>query len=479
MEPRVSVRRVTRDLQGAPARAPFYTTEKLSDKRSKTPEGYLLITDVPLARTGEYIYGPGETPVPVGADGIVRIMRDAKEVFRPETLASFNGKPVTNDHPEELVNALTWSDLSVGTVFNVRQGKGVDDDVMMGDMLITNQQAIDLVEAGKVAISCGYEADYEADDHRPGYGWQVDILGNHFALVDNGRCGLRCAIGDTAPNTTEGNSMATKKQKPTWLDGLLRRAYKAKDEAELENISNDPEVMEDSDDGDATHVHLHLGGNEGRTTNVADDDEDAPDGEELPSYFTAHVSANNARFAILEEKLNAIAALFAKDDDAGDDAGGTDDDVVLDDDAVAELPDDADKTKVTDSACLESNFQETLSLAEIIAPGLRFPVYDKTAKANATAHSICAIRRMALESGWASRDTQPIIASVTGKKDFDVRAMTCDSLRTAFRSVAAVKRMQNNAVSLHAAAPNAQAARTPRNISELNAALAAHWAAEA
>jgi hypothetical protein len=34
-------------------RSSFYTTEKLSGTREKTPEGFLLLRNVPLARTGE------------------------------------------------------------------------------------------------------------------------------------------------------------------------------------------------------------------------------------------------------------------------------------------------------------------------------------------------------------------------------------------------------------------------------------------
>ncbi|MCT9017197.1 DUF2213 domain-containing protein, partial [Cupriavidus gilardii] len=68
-----------------------YTVHRLGPKRALTPEGFLLCEDVPVARTGEMLYGPGEVPVEPGPDGLIRISRTPDEVFRPETLASCIG----------------------------------------------------------------------------------------------------------------------------------------------------------------------------------------------------------------------------------------------------------------------------------------------------------------------------------------------------------------------------------------------------
>jgi hypothetical protein len=56
-------------------------------------QGFLLCKDVGIARTGQQVYGPGQTPLEVGADGTVIITREASEVFRAETIASGNGRP--------------------------------------------------------------------------------------------------------------------------------------------------------------------------------------------------------------------------------------------------------------------------------------------------------------------------------------------------------------------------------------------------
>lgn len=173
----------------------FYTTERLSLNRFETPEGYLLVRDVPLARTGVQVYGPGEVPVEAGPDGRILIDREPEEVFRPETLASFNLKPLVDDHPPVDIDPSNWRDLTVGVIHDPRRGEGIQDDLMLGDVLITCPKMIAAVKSGeRREVSAGYDADYEQTD--PGRGFQKNIIGNHVAFVERGRCGERCAVGD-------------------------------------------------------------------------------------------------------------------------------------------------------------------------------------------------------------------------------------------------------------------------------------------
>ncbi len=53
-----------------------YFATQLSDNISKTPEGFLICYNVPIARTGDMIYGDGESPIKVGPDGkaIVKLL---------------------------------------------------------------------------------------------------------------------------------------------------------------------------------------------------------------------------------------------------------------------------------------------------------------------------------------------------------------------------------------------------------------------
>lgn len=161
----------------------------------ETPEGFLVCIGVPIARTGEMIYGKDETPLEPNSNGQVVVTRDEKEVFRPETIASFEGKPLTITHPADFVSPDNWKHLAKGVVQNVRRGEGDFKDSLIADLLVTDSVAINLIKNGLREVSCGYEADYTQIED--GKGTQINIVGNHLALVDQGRAGADYAINDS------------------------------------------------------------------------------------------------------------------------------------------------------------------------------------------------------------------------------------------------------------------------------------------
>jgi uncharacterized protein len=175
----------------------YYITEQLSEHIGETPEGFLLCASVPLTRTGIFEYTGSEVPVESGIDGMVKIQRDDDEVFAQNAIASFEGKPVTINHPEGMVTPENWNELAHGVVQNVRRGDGEQADLLLGDLLITTEKGIELVKAGLREVSCGYDAQYEQIEK--GKGRQRDIIGNHVALVTKGRAGSRCTIQDNKP----------------------------------------------------------------------------------------------------------------------------------------------------------------------------------------------------------------------------------------------------------------------------------------
>jgi len=171
----------------------FYTTEQLSPRIAETPEGFLCCYDVAICRTGEMQYRDSEVPV-TAKNGVVTIRRSEEEVFNDKTIASFLGKSITLDHPNTFVTPENWQTLAHGTIQNVRRGTGEQDDLLLADLLITTEKAIELVKAGLREVSCGYDAEYSEIEE--GIGLQKDIIGNHLALVDKGRAGSRCRIND-------------------------------------------------------------------------------------------------------------------------------------------------------------------------------------------------------------------------------------------------------------------------------------------
>lgn len=181
----------------------YYTSETLGPRRDRTPEGFLICYDVPVARVGEMIYAPGEVPMELGMgrDGRVRVARTAAEVFAKHSMASLNGKPVTDDHPPVDVDPENWKFYLRGVVVNPRRGEDDHKDFLVADLIIYDDETIKDIEAGKREVSCGYNPTYlqlldDNDNPIPGRGEQVNIMYNHLALVKAGRCGPSCAIGD-------------------------------------------------------------------------------------------------------------------------------------------------------------------------------------------------------------------------------------------------------------------------------------------
>ncbi len=211
----------------------FYTESKLSDNISTTPEGYLVCMNVAIARTGEQVYDRGELPgVEAGPDGKIIIMREAAEVFRPETIASFQGKSLTLWHPEEFVEPKNWTVHTKGIVTNVRRGEGANANDLLADIMVTDARAIELIKGGLREVSCGYEAEYVQTGI--GRAVQKNIVGNHLAMVDEGRAGAAYAIND---HKGKGSPM-------TLIEKI--KAHFAKSEAEtLKLITEDGKPAEE------------------------------------------------------------------------------------------------------------------------------------------------------------------------------------------------------------------------------------------
>jgi len=170
-------------------------SERISEHRFKTPEGYLVCQDAILARTGKQTYLMKEIFPDSGSDETVDIDRKPEQVFSDSTMASFNLKPITVEHPKENVSPENYKDLSVGFVTDIRRAKVDGQDVMIGNLMITDPDVIRDIENGvRTELSCGYDCDITKNDHPE----QVNIRGNHIALCEQGRAGNARIIDSAA-----------------------------------------------------------------------------------------------------------------------------------------------------------------------------------------------------------------------------------------------------------------------------------------
>lgn len=178
----------------------FYGS-KISPNMTVTPDGFLICHNVPLARTGWYEYLGEEIGIKGKEGQIVKVYRSPEEVFSKAAIASFEGKPVTDNHPPELLTPNDATIYTKGTTQNVHQSQD-ETDLLVGDLIIYDANLIKEIQDGKREISCGYDLVYIDNDD--GTYSQSQICGNHVAVVNAGRAGDRIAIKDSKINDMRG-----------------------------------------------------------------------------------------------------------------------------------------------------------------------------------------------------------------------------------------------------------------------------------
>ena len=379
-------------------RGRYYTTNDLGQKRSTTPEGFLVCHDVPIARTGTQLYTAAEAPIDPGPDGLVRISREPDEVFRPDTLSSFEGKPVTVNHPDGFVTPENWKHLTVGFVQNVRRGVGIEDDLMVADLVITDQDGIEYVNRDLPEVSAGYEAEYEQLE--PGKGRQLNIVGNHVALVERGRAGPRCSIQDGVPDMSK---------KRSFWDRLLT-AVKAKDaEAVKAEIEDMDEAEEESEEEKAKKA---------KTGDAA-----------VMAEVLSTLKTLTADVASLK-KARAKDAEGDEEEEDEDDKKKTDDEVLNAE--TAETNGEANG-KVLSGDSLKS----IIARAEILAPGIQVPTGDSVGSDIAE-----GLMRRALETAMTTDAGKVCVQPfLTGR---EVKTLTGDALHSVFTGASELTRIANN-----------------------------------
>lgn len=417
----------------------YYTTEKISANIEKTPEGFVLCRDVPVARIGTQMYAKGEIPVQPDADGLIRIERTPAEVFKQESLDSYIGKPVTIEHPPgNDVSPATYHKFAVGTTLNPRV-RGNEEVIV--DLLIYEPEAIRVVlEKEKREVSAGYDCEYI--QFAPGSGAQKDIIINHVAIVDDGRCGTRCAIGDTGKQLTKGRKHMTLKE---WAV-KVRAAFTGNKTDELATLmSSVPARVGDDDGGGTGELHLHMAPKDGVTA----DDFEAFKGDNDKEHKDIKKTCDS-----LDERVKVLEASAGEGNDkTGDGKRSKDDDnpELTTDKEMEEEKEGASKTG--DSATLGEVMQRVMSQSEIIFPGVPVMTLDSKAAPKVTLSGICAHRRKTIGFALSVPKTYEMVTEVRGGRTLDhntLAKLNCGSVKMLFEGVHALAKTKNTAD--HAAA---------------------------
>lgn len=200
-------------------------------KIGKTPEGYIIDTPV-IARTGIQWYR---------RDGKeVAEYRPPEEVFSPQSLASFVGRPLTIDHPSFMVRSDNVRHVVVGTILGEpwRDGENLRARVVVHD-----RRAVDLIERGlKAELSVGYTVETEQVAGVTPEGVHYDAIQrnircNHLSIVTRGRAG-NARFSKEFPRMDEQKKPV---EAPT-VDQLQARCDAL--QAEVERLKAEPKAVE-------------------------------------------------------------------------------------------------------------------------------------------------------------------------------------------------------------------------------------------
>lgn len=171
-----------------------------------TPEGYLR--DKPVVTTcGIFEYQ--------NDDGTIhRELRLPEDVFSPESLKTYKGKPIIFTHEAGEINKDNVHQETIGTILSdgIRDGENVRADIVIHDS--------DQLKRGLRELSLGYDCDLEEKpgkwNGQPYDAIQHNIRINHLALVEEARAGHNARLNLDGKNQKGG----TKKMRKKRVDGV-------------------------------------------------------------------------------------------------------------------------------------------------------------------------------------------------------------------------------------------------------------------
>lgn len=268
-----------------------------------TPEGYLVDRPI-LTRTGIFEYA--------NPDGSIRReLRLPEDVFDPESLKSYKGRPIIITHDAGLVTTDNVKENAIGTILTegYRSGDDVRAEIIIHD-------TVGMKKAGLKELSLGYNLDLE---ETPGE-WngqhydaiQRNIRINHLALVREARAGESARLNIDSrdqTNSLKGGSVMAHK-KTARGDGVLSpedlakaiEEYKARRAARLATKADNEDVPTE----------------ETAATEVATDNEEAAATAEEETVTATDSEDETAAEPTAEEKVQLVKDRRDRRDEAGD-----------------------------------------------------------------------------------------------------------------------------------------------------------------
>jgi hypothetical protein len=186
------------------------------------------------------------------------------------------------------------------------------------------------------------------------------------------------------------------------------------------------------------HIHIHAGSGEG-----ADDMRSRYTDDELDKRFGGIDKTIGDNHKAVMDSLEELKGK-KKEEEGAADAETREVEGALKEEAPSGTGDAA--VKATDSAYLADSFQETVALAEIIAPGISVPSFDQKSAPRKTLNDIVWLRRKALQFATNDAAGAAMIEQTRGGKALtadDLTKLSAREVRPLFFAVGALRKVAN------------------------------------
>jgi hypothetical protein len=244
----------------------------------------------------------------------------------------------------------------------------------------------------------------------------------------------------------------------------LSRAFRSKDEKKIEEAMKEADAAaeeEEAGTGGAVVIHNHPPMDAKKSGDAEKEEEEKKKEERMKNMEDAIKKIGDS----IEEMKKS------KEADNENNGGPEANKKILAELEMEAPPGSGDKARrAKDSEFLSDSYQRTVADAEIIAPGLRVPTFDRAAAPATSFDAICQMRRRALDVAMLQPEIRTLIDNISNGRGFDSKTATCDSTRMMFNAAVAMKRQMNNSssVSNRVADLAGKGSSGPMSIAELN-----------
>lgn len=153
-----------------------------------------MVAPATIARTGIMEYSAGQLGALFSdrpATELIKVMTRAEDLFCADSLESYRSAPITIGHPDGDVTVENADILQKGNLDGI---PFQDGENLAGNIVLTQVEALNLVDAGVDQLSSGHDAKLvrlsDEDALKLGYhAYKTGIRCNHIAIVPRGRAG--------------------------------------------------------------------------------------------------------------------------------------------------------------------------------------------------------------------------------------------------------------------------------------------------